>query len=100
MKTEYVRDIVKEPSPTDARLIEALKSLIEVLSYAYVIDWIPEQGLTIYTVVVPDRQVAIVEIADVGTFEASLLSLNEFKHHNPKLSAERRRKLATIESMI
>ena len=48
---------------TNRRLLEAILSEFGNLSEAFVIDWIPEQGEDIYTVVIPPDTVAIVEIS-------------------------------------
>lgn len=100
MTGERVRDLTQEASPTEESLLSALKAAVQALTYAYVFDWIPEQGVTIYSVVVPDKRVAIAELAETGEVDITLFSLKDYTRLNPKLSAEKRRKLAAAESLI
>lgn len=100
MTREKVRDLTKEASPAEESLISALKAGVPDLIYAYVFDWIPEQGVTIYSVIVPDKTVAVAELTELGEVDVKFFSLADYKRLNPKLSAERRRKLAAVETLI
>lgn len=101
MKEEIIRDLTKSHLPGDEQLLGVLHTVCHELCYAYVLDWIPEQDVSIYTVIIPDRRVMTLEISDEGCSEiTTLMSLHEFKRKNHRLDARRRRKLAAIENVI
>lgn len=95
-----VRNILKKSNSDDVRLINEIRKILGDIECAYILDWIPEQGLDIYTVVVPPRIVVILELHEQGSSESETMSLNEFKRLHRKLPVMQRRKLALIENLL
>ncbi len=87
---------------TNPLLLSALKATFPWLSFALIVDWIPEQGEDIYWVLIDLRRIAVIEIPrlsdDIADVSVDILDLNSYK--NQRLSAEPRRKLeVAIELM-
>ncbi|MBZ4423208.1 hypothetical protein [Myxococcus sp. RHSTA-1-4] len=77
-------------------LLSALRTRFPDLSKAYVVDWIPEQGEDIFTVVIPGNMVTIVEIertANPALPRVEVYSLEEYRKGHRTPTKERRRKL-------
>lgn len=87
----------------NAKLLLALRSKLPDLLSAYVVDWIPEQGEDIYTVIVGQDLVAVVEIDRLSAAREPLVdvyTLEEYRKEHASLSQERRRKLAVALELI
>jgi len=97
-----VRNIISHKSNGDEALLKLLESILGMLKYAYILDWIPEQGATLYTVVVPENRVVDVEIPHDKNEPAEwkISKLSELKKKNIRLPAEQRRKLNYILEAI
>lgn len=84
------------------RLLSALRNTFHGLESAVVVDWIPEQGEDIYTVVVQGNRVAVVEI-DRTSIEpqptVEVLSADEYARRG-SLSKELRLKLKMALGMV
>jgi len=79
----------------------ALQEHFGTLSYAYVIDWIPEQEADIYTLIVSENRVVELEISKdngVSIINAAV-PLQKYKH-TKGLAAEERRKLQEVERLL
>ena len=89
---------------TNRRLLEAILSEFGNLSKAFVIDWIPEQGEDIYTVVVPPDTVAIVEVSrDDGAPEMPLIQrvpFDQYRRRTRGTTKEMRRALAVLGRLL
>jgi hypothetical protein len=89
---------------TNRRLLEAILSHFGNLSEAFVIDWIPEQGEDIYTVVVPPDTVAIVEVSrDDSAPEMPVIQrvpFDQFRRDTKSTTKEIRRKLSVLEKLL
>ena len=91
-------------APATDELRRYVESQLGSLAYAYVIDWIPEQGSNIYTVVLPERRIATVEIpkppeCDLEpTIEVSTLA--QYGKINGNFDNLTQRKLLYIESLL
>jgi hypothetical protein len=93
------RNLVGE-APKDELLL-SLEACLGPLLYACVIYWIPEQECDIYTVVVPERRVVTVELPrDHAKPIYQIVTLQEYRRANRKLSVEKRRNLAAVEKLI
>lgn len=90
-------------SGENAKLLSALKTRFPDLLGAYVVDWIPEQGEDIYTVIIGRDLVAVIEIdrqSAAGEPLIDVYTIEEYRKEHPSLSKERRRKLAVALELI
>lgn len=80
---------------TDRNLLTALRFYFPLLSRAFIVNWIPEQGEDIYFMLVDEGHVAVIEVPrQEPMLENSILEvLNLSEYRQRKLSAEVRRKL-------
>ncbi|MGE8567936.1 MAG: hypothetical protein ACN6PV_15790 [Achromobacter sp.] len=87
---------------TNPLLLAALKTAFPWLSFALIVNWIPEQAEDIYWVLIDLNRIATVEIPrssnDVIGVSVEVLDINIYKER--RLSIDSRRKLeAAIELM-
>lgn len=87
---------------SNSLLLSALKALFPSLSFALVVNWIPEQAEDIYWVLIDLDRIAVVEIPrssnDIANVSTDVLELREYQKR--RLSAESRQKLeVAIELM-
>jgi hypothetical protein len=81
---------------TNPSLLRALQFYFPWLSFALVINWIPEQGEDIYWILIDERRVAVVEVprrpdVDVNDIPIEIMSVSEYQKR--RLSVETRNKL-------
>ena len=80
---------------TNPLLLAALKAAFPWLSFALIVNWIPEQAEDIYWVLIDLDRIAIVEISRLSNsledVSVEVLDLNEYKER--RLFIENRRKL-------
>ena len=85
------------------KLLVALKSRFPQLQRAYVIDWIPEQGEDVFTLLVENELIAIVDIAK-GSYNAAavirVVPLAEYLRTHRRMSKARRQKLDVAIEMM
>ncbi len=88
---------------TNKLLLETLHAKFPSLSFALIINWIPEQGEDIYWVLLSNEEIAVLEVprligAKVGDVIVVSMSRHEYAKRN--LSLESRRKFeAALELM-
>jgi hypothetical protein len=87
---------------TNPLLLAALKADFPWLSFALIVNWIPEQAEDIYWVLIDLNRIATVEISrlnnDLAGVSIEVLDLNRYKER--RLSIDNRRKLeVAIELM-
>ncbi|MFJ5236462.1 hypothetical protein ACIP86_06975 [Pseudomonas neuropathica] len=80
---------------TNPLLLAALKAAFPWLSFALIVNWIPEQAEDIYWVLIDLDRIATVEISRLSSnledVSVEVLDLNKYKER--RLSIENRRKL-------
>ena len=80
---------------TNPLLLAALEAAFPWLSFALIVNWIPEQAEDIYWVLIDLDRIATVEISrlssDLADVSVEVLDLNKYKER--RLSIENRRKL-------
>jgi hypothetical protein len=84
------------------RLLAALRAAVPGLERAYVVDWIPEQGEDLYTVVVATDVLVEVELDRRAIAEPVVVvrSVREYRRQHPSLSKVWRRKLRLALDLI
>ncbi len=80
---------------TNPLLLAALKAVFPWLSFALIVNWIPEQAEDIFWVLIDLDRIATVEVSrlssDLADVSVEVLDLNKYKER--RLSIENRRKL-------
>ncbi|NJP01955.1 hypothetical protein HBH25_13975 [Pseudomonas sp. hsmgli-8] len=80
---------------TNPLLLAALKAAFPWLSFALIVNWIPEQAEDIFWVLIDLDRIATVEVSrlssDLAGVSVEVLDLNKYKER--RLSIESRRKL-------
>jgi hypothetical protein len=89
---------------SNRRLLKMLLSEVGNLNQAFVIDWIPEQGEDIYTIVVPPDTVAIVEVprddSDSGVPMIQRMHFHQYRRGIKSTTKEIRRKLTVVQKRL
>src|SRR5688572_19519424 len=100
---ESSRDLLSGGS--NPELKAALLGAIQNISDAYVIDWIPEQGSDIYTVIIPPDKRVVVEVPRRGVEQHQQEATIEIHEYNDTLntkglSREKRNKLSAVKNLM
>ncbi|EPX55097.1 hypothetical protein D187_009603 [Cystobacter fuscus DSM 2262] len=80
----------------NSRLLSALTAVCPGLKKAFVVDWIPEQGEDIYTVVAGPDLLVVVEVDRLSVAVEPIVevfSVRDYKKAHPSLTISSRRKL-------
>ena len=87
---------------TNPLLLAALKAAFPWLSFALIVNWIPEQAEDIYWVLIDLHRIAIVEVPRLSNglevVPVEVLDLNKYKER--RLSIESRRKLEVAINLM
>ena len=84
----------------EERFLRSVMQAFPDTKTAFVLDWIPEQGEDIYTVLINDDRVAIFELPRMlaeGSEPRSIQTLNDYRH---KLKKHRAIKLAVALDLV
>ncbi|OJH41229.1 hypothetical protein [Cystobacter ferrugineus] len=87
----------------NSRLLSALTAVCPGLKKAFVVDWIPEQGEDIYTVVAGPDLLVVVEVDRTSVAvkpTVEVFSVLDYRKAHPSLTVSSRRKLELALEML
>lgn len=93
---EYMLQLIKSNHSllnSESKLLFELKRVHPQLTTAYILNWIPEQGEDIYTVLINDNVIATIEL-DRGGSEKSIVELSTVLQYIGRISKQDQIKLA------
>lgn len=88
---------------TNAKLLDALNLFFPRIPFAFIVDWIPEQGEDIYEILIDCERIAVIEVPRKMDVDLANIPLEIFpigRYENRHLPVDLRRKLkASLELM-
>ncbi|MBY9078843.1 hypothetical protein [Paenibacillus sp. CGMCC 1.18879] len=85
--------------PSYKRLLQLLQDIYQDFKTAYILDWIPEQGEDIYTILINNKYIATIELDRYDIQTEPIIQTISMKEYQTRLSKTNQILLAVAQAL-